>query len=53
MSKPVLVDGRNYLDPERIREAGFAYEGIGRSEGGAGQTGEAAPSADPVETRHG
>jgi UDPglucose 6-dehydrogenase len=51
MNKPVLVDGRNYLDPERIRAAGLAYEGIGRSEGGAGPTGEAAPSADPVETR--
>ena len=55
MRKPVLVDGRNYLDPERIREAGFAYEGIGRSEAGAGHTGEAAWSADPVaedEARH-
>jgi UDPglucose 6-dehydrogenase len=51
MNQPVLVDGRNYLDPERIREAGLAYEGIGRSEGGAGPTGEAARSADPVETR--
>ena len=36
---------------ERIREAGLAYEGIGRSEGGAGPTGEATRGADPVETR--
>ncbi|HMC06036.1 MAG TPA: UDP-glucose/GDP-mannose dehydrogenase family protein [Solirubrobacterales bacterium] len=31
MKAPVLIDGRNYLDPERLRGAGFAYEGIGRS----------------------
>ena len=30
MNSPVLVDGRNYLDPEALREAGFSYEGIGR-----------------------
>ncbi len=30
MATPLLVDGRNFLDPERLREAGFAYEGIGR-----------------------
>jgi UDPglucose 6-dehydrogenase len=27
----VFVDGRNMLDPDRMREAGFAYEGIGRA----------------------
>ena len=31
MANPVLVDGRNYLDPEELRGAGFTYEGIGRS----------------------
>jgi UDPglucose 6-dehydrogenase len=31
MANPVLIDGRNFLDPEAIRAAGFAYEGIGRS----------------------
>ena len=31
MATPLLIDGRNYLDPERLREAGFAYEGIGRA----------------------
>jgi UDPglucose 6-dehydrogenase len=25
-----VIDGRNYLDAERVREAGLAYEGIGR-----------------------
>jgi UDPglucose 6-dehydrogenase len=30
MRNPVLVDGRNFLDPEAIRAAGFRYEGIGR-----------------------
>jgi UDPglucose 6-dehydrogenase len=30
MSRPLLVDGRNMLDPAALRAAGFAYEGIGR-----------------------
>jgi UDPglucose 6-dehydrogenase len=30
MSTPLIVDGRNLLDPEQVRRAGFAYEGIGR-----------------------
>jgi UDPglucose 6-dehydrogenase len=30
MRSPLIVDGRNLLDPEAVREAGFAYEGIGR-----------------------
>jgi len=30
MRRPVIVDGRNYLDPEALRAAGFTYEGIGR-----------------------
>jgi UDPglucose 6-dehydrogenase len=36
MANPLLVDGRNFLDPARLRAAGFTYEGIGRSpDGGA------------------
>jgi UDPglucose 6-dehydrogenase len=31
MATPLLIDGRNYLDPERLRAAGFVYEGIGRA----------------------
>jgi len=30
MRNPLIVDGRNLLDPEATRAAGFAYEGIGR-----------------------
>src|SRR5438067_3178197 len=30
MANPLIVDGRNLLDPETTRSAGFAYEGIGR-----------------------
>jgi len=30
MKNPVVVDGRNIYDPEKLRELGFRYEGIGR-----------------------
>jgi UDPglucose 6-dehydrogenase len=30
MARPLIVDGRNYLDPEAMAAAGFEYEGIGR-----------------------
>jgi len=30
MAQPVIIDGRNLLDPVAAREAGFTYEGIGR-----------------------
>ncbi|HMI81508.1 MAG TPA: UDP-glucose/GDP-mannose dehydrogenase family protein [Solirubrobacterales bacterium] len=30
MARPVLVDGRNFLDQEALVAAGFEYEGIGR-----------------------
>ena len=30
MASPVIVDGRNLLDPVAARAAGFVYEGIGR-----------------------
>ena len=30
MNTPLLVDGRNFLDPEKVRAAGIAYEAIGR-----------------------
>ena len=30
MANPLIVDGRNLLDPVETRRAGFAYEGIGR-----------------------
>ncbi len=31
MARPLLVDGRNFLDPDELRKAGFEYEGIGRA----------------------
>ncbi len=31
MRRPLLVDGRNLLDPEEARSAGFTYEGVGRA----------------------
>jgi UDPglucose 6-dehydrogenase len=31
MRTPLIVDGRNFLDPEAVRAAGFQYEGIGRA----------------------
>jgi UDPglucose 6-dehydrogenase len=30
MARPLIVDGRNFLDPGALRAAGFEYEGIGR-----------------------
>jgi UDPglucose 6-dehydrogenase len=30
MARPLVIDGRNLLDPEQARAAGFEYEGIGR-----------------------
>ena len=30
MAGDVLIDGRNALDPEAVRAAGLAYEGIGQ-----------------------
>ncbi len=30
MARPLLIDGRNFLDPDKLRGAGFEYEGIGR-----------------------
>jgi len=29
-SDPVMIDGRNFLDPKVLQEAGFRYLGIGR-----------------------
>ncbi|WP_341524635.1 UDP-glucose/GDP-mannose dehydrogenase family protein [Nostoc sp. UHCC 0302] len=30
MNHPVIIDGRNYLDPETMVRAGFQYVGVGR-----------------------
>jgi UDPglucose 6-dehydrogenase len=31
MRRPLIVDGRNMLDPRSVADAGFTYEGIGRA----------------------
>ncbi|MDP9075671.1 MAG: UDP-glucose 6-dehydrogenase, partial [Actinomycetota bacterium] len=31
MATPVIVDGRNLLDPTSLRRRGFVYQGMGRS----------------------
>ncbi len=33
MRNPLLIDGRNMLDPDSMRAAGFVYDGIGRAAG--------------------
>jgi hypothetical protein len=33
MRSPILIDGRNALDPEAMIAAGYTYEGIGRIPG--------------------
>jgi UDPglucose 6-dehydrogenase len=33
MARPLIVDGRNFLDPAKLAEAGFEYEGIGKAQG--------------------
>jgi UDPglucose 6-dehydrogenase len=48
MRNPLLVDGRNFLDPAAARRAGFAYEGIGRAASplaGLPETAEPEPAA--------
>ena len=30
MARPLIIDGRNLLDPVAVRGAGFVYEGVGR-----------------------
>jgi UDPglucose 6-dehydrogenase len=37
MATPLVVDGRNFLDPTAVRAAGLVYEGIGRGDGPAGR----------------
>jgi len=44
MRNPLIVDGRNLLDPGAARAAGFAYEGVGRP---APPLGTPAASPDP------
>jgi UDPglucose 6-dehydrogenase len=34
MRTPLIIDGRNLLDPHAVRAAGYVYEGVGRPSGG-------------------
>jgi hypothetical protein len=49
MKTAIVVDGRNFLDPQALRDAGFEYEGIGLA-GGESQAGKAA-AAESAEAR--
>jgi UDPglucose 6-dehydrogenase len=48
MANPLLVDGRNFLDPETVRAAGITYEAIGRPSAGdqPGVPARVAPEAE-------
>jgi UDPglucose 6-dehydrogenase len=46
MRNPLIVDGRNLLDPAAARAAGFAYEGVGRASAAAAAP--TPPEPDPV-----
>jgi UDPglucose 6-dehydrogenase len=48
MARPLLIDGRNLLDPVAAREAGFVYEGIGRPKHASPPAPQPSP---PVELR--
>jgi UDPglucose 6-dehydrogenase len=47
MSNPLIVDGRNLLDPGAARAAGFAYEGVGRPSAASEPAETPAPDAVP------
>jgi UDPglucose 6-dehydrogenase len=47
MRNPLIVDGRNLLDPAVARAAGFAYEGVGRPSDPLPAAAET-PEPDPV-----
>jgi len=32
MNNPLMIDGRNFLDPRELAAAGFTWEGVGRAE---------------------
>jgi UDPglucose 6-dehydrogenase len=46
MANPLVVDGRNFLDPRRLRNAGFEYEGIGLADGDSDEPANAPESAE-------
>ena len=51
MRNPLIVDGRNFLDPEEVRRAGFGYDAIGRASSplaGLPEVAERAPATSDV-----
>jgi UDPglucose 6-dehydrogenase len=50
MNKPVMIDGRNLFQPERARDAGFDYTGIGRPIPGRGAERNKQPRSAAVVT---
>jgi UDPglucose 6-dehydrogenase len=50
MRTPLVIDGRNILDPEELKRLGFAYDGVGRAESSLSllpETREQAPELEP------
>ncbi|MBZ5516205.1 MAG: UDP-glucose/GDP-mannose dehydrogenase family protein [Acidobacteriia bacterium] len=51
MDVPILLDGRNFIDPAEVRAAGFGYIGMGR--GNAAAERALSPSLSPIpSSRH-
>ncbi|MCO5227059.1 MAG: UDP-glucose/GDP-mannose dehydrogenase family protein [Thermomicrobiales bacterium] len=48
LTEPVIFDGRNIFDPDRVRREGFAYYGIGLGERSLPEATIHAPSLDSV-----
>ncbi len=46
MRTPILFDGRNIYDPEKMRELGFIYRGVGRGFNGAGSVNRNRPGGN-------
>jgi UDPglucose 6-dehydrogenase len=46
MANPLIIDGRNLLDPDATRAAGFAYEGVGRPRSATPATPQLAPDTE-------
>jgi UDPglucose 6-dehydrogenase len=46
MANALVVDGRNFLDAQRLRDAGFTYEGIGLANGDSDEARRARESAE-------
>jgi UDPglucose 6-dehydrogenase len=54
MRVPLLLDGRNLLDPQTATEAGFTYVAVGRADGALGAaTSEAAAPTDMMDVGDG